>query len=327
MSEDNYDKLINIVTKTKKLLKENKFQGWRSFCSTLTPLSKPSEVWRNIRRYRAGLTQDTVNHLNKGISRKLLLSPMESTCTPHPDSTHVEVKTEPCVVKQEPIKCEETPEDSKLCEQETCAPEGSVPRYGCDICGKLFMHKTTLTYHINHHLYPEKLYECDICCRRYSFQCHLRRHLKSHYQLKKREKPYSCDACEGSSCSECGNKFSTMRALKKHMAIHKGDRVQFACSLCNKTFTQKYNWALHMRSHAGHVKYFPCSLCDKAFTTKKDTIAFVCGMCERPFSQKPNLVRHINTMHEESKRFACDLCYKTYARLSTLQKHSLTHIK
>ncbi|KOB66457.1 Uncharacterized protein OBRU01_21197, partial [Operophtera brumata] len=260
------------------------------------------------------LTQDTVNLLSKGISRKLLVSPMESTCTPQADSTHVEVKTEPCAVKQEPMKCEETSGDSKLCEQETCAPEGSVGHATsiqtkpslinkikakkhlrihkrdksstCEICARTLSCKKSLRAHMETHT-GEKLYVCGHCDKRFLGIAGLWSHIEIHIEKRPR---YGCDICEGIKCNECGNKFNSTRALKKHMATHKG--VQFACSLCDKTFTRKYNWALHMRAHAGN---------------------------------KPNLVRHINTMHEESTRFACDLCDNSFARRSNLQKHALAH--
>lgn len=72
MSEDNYDKLINILTKTKKLLKEKKFQGWRSFCSTITPQTNPSEVWRNIRRYRTGVSASTFTTMPPSLNNDFL---------------------------------------------------------------------------------------------------------------------------------------------------------------------------------------------------------------------------------------------------------------
>ncbi|CAF4846756.1 unnamed protein product [Pieris macdunnoughi] len=49
----NFNILSNLITKTRKLLKQKRFNGWKSFCASISPDISPSEVWQNIRRFRS----------------------------------------------------------------------------------------------------------------------------------------------------------------------------------------------------------------------------------------------------------------------------------
>lgn len=53
MSEQNLDNFNKISKDTQLLLKKKKREGWRSFCSALSPSTNSSEVWKAIKRYRS----------------------------------------------------------------------------------------------------------------------------------------------------------------------------------------------------------------------------------------------------------------------------------
>lgn len=72
MSEENFDNLVDTIAQTKKLLKEKKLQGWRGFCSTISPNTKPSEVWKNIRRYRNGVSTTTFTNMPPNLYNSFL---------------------------------------------------------------------------------------------------------------------------------------------------------------------------------------------------------------------------------------------------------------
>lgn len=49
----NFNILSNLITKTRKLLKQKRFNSWKSFCASISPEISPSQVWQNIRRFRS----------------------------------------------------------------------------------------------------------------------------------------------------------------------------------------------------------------------------------------------------------------------------------
>lgn len=55
MSLENYDALLKIMKETRKLFKKKKFEGWRNFCSSLSPETHSSVLWRNIKRFRTAI--------------------------------------------------------------------------------------------------------------------------------------------------------------------------------------------------------------------------------------------------------------------------------
>lgn len=96
MSEENFDELMNIIAKTKKLLKEKKLHGWRGFCSTLSPSTKPSVVWRNIRRYRVGVSENSFASMPPSLSDSFLDRLAPPTVPPKELFTPIHVSIPTC---------------------------------------------------------------------------------------------------------------------------------------------------------------------------------------------------------------------------------------
>ena len=64
-------------------------------------------------------------------------------------------------------------------------------------------------------------------------------------------------------CMVCGQDFKTRHDLKRHDAVHTGER-SFPCKQCNKSFTQAGTLGRHERNHSGE-RPFSCQNCGKTF--------------------------------------------------------------
>lgn len=52
MSNENFEVLTKIMADTRSLLKTKKSDGWKTFCSSLSPATPDTLVWNNIRKFR-----------------------------------------------------------------------------------------------------------------------------------------------------------------------------------------------------------------------------------------------------------------------------------
>lgn len=53
MTNENFEIYMQVARDTKKLLRKKKYEGWKQFCSSLSPNVKPSVVWNNVKRFRS----------------------------------------------------------------------------------------------------------------------------------------------------------------------------------------------------------------------------------------------------------------------------------
>lgn len=79
--------------------------------------------------------------------------------------------------------------------------------FPCNICGKMFTQRGTMTRHMRSHL-SLKPFACEECGMRFTRQYRLTEHMRVH----SREKPYACQVC--------GGKFTQQRNLISHMRMH-----------------------------------------------------------------------------------------------------------
>ncbi|GFG30725.1 hypothetical protein Cfor_02937 [Coptotermes formosanus] len=63
MTFENYQALEDIMQETRKLFKKKKFEGWRRFCSSLTPETQSSVIWQNIKRFRSAINSSSTSLL------------------------------------------------------------------------------------------------------------------------------------------------------------------------------------------------------------------------------------------------------------------------
>lgn len=71
-SSENFELLSAIITSTRKLFKQKKWEGWKKFCSAVSPDVPPSIVWSNIRRYRSAFTQSRPSFIHSSIADQFL---------------------------------------------------------------------------------------------------------------------------------------------------------------------------------------------------------------------------------------------------------------
>jgi len=116
---------------------------------------------------------------------------------------------------------------------------------------------------------------------------------ETHDYSKKESGPIKCELC--------GNKFSSIYTLKRHMAMHNKQRP-FKCKLCSKSFTQKVVLKEHILMHTGEKR-------------------FVCNICDKNFQQNNHLKYHMLSAHNVGKRHGCDNCGKVFTFRHQLTSH------
>ncbi|XP_074542295.1 uncharacterized protein LOC141802631 [Halichoeres trimaculatus] len=121
--------------------------------------------------------------------------------------------------------------------EETLLTRGGEKLFGCSHCGRTFMNSGNLTRHVTAHT-AEKPYSCPVCGKGFTKESHLTLHLTQH-----RGKPYSCSVCstewrsssdlrnhlrvhaaqKPSSCSHCGNRYSSPPQVSRHRCVQSRD--------------------------------------------------------------------------------------------------------
>ncbi|XP_050343793.1 zinc finger protein 184-like, partial [Nymphalis io] len=138
---------------------------------------------------------------------------------------------------------------------------------------------------------------CPQCGKRFATRGALRRHARVHSG----ERPYVCTVC--------ARAFAQREVLRRHELVH-GEEKPFKCAQCGKGFTQRGALAAHARAHAAPdaraLALHRCARCPKVFlhasglsrhAMQHSGRVFACGACERRFSDKSSLLRHLRARH------------------------------
>ncbi|XP_026057070.1 myoneurin isoform X1 [Carassius auratus] len=162
---------------------------------------------------------------------------------------------------------------------------------------------------------------CNVCGNLFSEMSSLRRHMRIHKGLK----PYQCQLCTRS--------FRQGNQLKTHMRIHTGEKP-FNCTSCEARFAQKCQLVYHCRMHHGEEKPHKCDFCGAAFATSSNLKIHIrkhsgekpyeCGECGKRFTQASTLMYH-KRRHTGEKPYICDTCGMAFAVSSSLIAHNRKH--
>lgn len=178
----------------------------------------------------------------------------------------------------------------------------------CNICGKEFKTRRTLTRHLNKHN-NIKPYACRYCDNKLSTPYSL----KMHERIHTNEKPHPCTICTKAfrtsfqllhhirrhskilpfvcTFEGCDKAYPVSTELKDHISYyHKGER-SYQCDLCEKNYTKKQHLKKHMESHD---------------STKISERTFGCHLCGKMFYKSTILNKHLKCVHGVFRRRALE---------------------
>ena len=188
----------------------------------------------------------------------------------------------------------------------------------CNVCGKEFKHLQALKSHlVSHEAMSQMCQYCNASFRN-------ARLLDDHIKLKHTgELDYSCD--------NCGTKFPSNNALKRHQKTHSNERP-FVCDECGKAFKNKKDVKVHFKLLHTNERPFKCSFegCLKSFANNPDKTKherihtgekpFKCEICGTAFRQTKHLSKHRMT-HTGERPFVCQTCGKGFIQKSNMNIH------
>ncbi|CAL8109923.1 unnamed protein product [Orchesella dallaii] len=191
--------------------------------------------------------------------------------------------------------------------------------YVCRFCKESFpsmrgLQTHKLVIHQTEMAASGKCYLCSNCGQCFSTVALLRRHVKTKHENIHRF-----------TCETCGKGFESKHAIESHKIIHNLDRKQeFVCEVCGVAYSHKRSLEQHK------VKFHPDAVGRKVYSKLAKGPAkeghYKCKWCEVVFPFKYALVRHIPVAHKDLYNFNCDVCGKAYISSSSLRLHKeITH--
>ncbi|KAH3866735.1 hypothetical protein DPMN_029834 [Dreissena polymorpha] len=191
--------------------------------------------------------------------------------------------------------------------------------FNCDICGKSYKLKRSLSRHIKVHSSVDS-YKCSLCTLFFEDSSKLLEHKRSKHQ------PHLC--------VHCGKSFGSKYNLERHLATHDmgtpSKIVKCQYPGCDKTFRDKTARDDHTNTH-GNLRPHECITCNRRFNSYsamkmhakicsgKENCS-ICGICGVKYMEPRSLKEHIRAVHQELE-LKCSKCMKPIKYRPNLHRH------
>lgn len=209
------------------------------------------------------------------------------------------------MVKSKVVKSD----SSQISIKEQSKIDTSIKKYGCDICGKIFLTRISIIEHFRTSLcFPESPIDLEHNNPTYNF-CNNSKNVISYINLSNLKTNNTKDMTN--KCRICQNVIRNAKFIKRHNILHtKGNNLCNICSVLNSIacgnnhhFKEKYTWK--------------CKTCGQSFTKLSVLKAHICIF---PKNNKLNVLEKHKTI-----TLHCDICYKKFFKQSSLKDHKRIH--
>lgn len=205
-------------------------------------------------------------------------------------------------------------------------------KHSCPHCPAILATRATLLAHIKIHLNLEKKFIWDCCGKGFVSKSYLRFHMSTHAKTKK----FICDfsGCESVFKFACSLRLHKIR----HQSNYRYNPIRIKCEICDKMIVKSQR-KIHLRTHV-LFHAFECTKCHRSFKQETSLAAHMknyhermivmkakvkCKICSKEFAGKGQLGSHMNS-HIEKPIFQCDICGWERQWYAILLTHMEIHI-
>ncbi|KAJ8956512.1 hypothetical protein NQ318_019230 [Aromia moschata] len=188
-------------------------------------------------------------------------------------------------------------------------------QFPCELCKKIFPHKTALRAHVRRsHCPKDKQYTCEICGYKTKTRSGYVHHKNKHFGKK-------------FTCEVCSKTYYTRAVLKVHMGTHVNKR-QHLCNVCGKGFNYANALAAHrrtklqvrvLRRYIPHAKLVEASPAHPHWRE-----ALHLQLLQQGVLLEGELQCHEN-IHTGFRPYHCKHCMKGFTKTHNLKLHLLSH--